>query len=83
METPAVPGTTDQVDLNVNVTEKSTGSIQFGAGVSSTEGVVLSVVLTRATFLVPVTGLRLMSTPEKLTRLIHFLTPTLILRRMA
>ncbi len=35
-------GTTDQVDVNVNVAEKSTGSIQLGAGFSSTEGLVLS-----------------------------------------
>ena len=31
IETPAVPGTNDQVDVNINVAEKSTGSIQFGA----------------------------------------------------
>ncbi|MBI5936836.1 MAG: outer membrane protein assembly factor BamA [Betaproteobacteria bacterium] len=42
LETPAVPGTTDQVDVNVSVTEKSTGNILLGAGFSSTEGIVLS-----------------------------------------
>ncbi len=42
IETPAVQGTTDQVDVNVGVTEKSTGSIMLGAGFSSSEGVVLS-----------------------------------------
>ncbi len=41
VETPSVTGTTDQVDLNVNVTEKPTGNILFGAGYGS-EGVVLS-----------------------------------------
>jgi outer membrane protein insertion porin family len=41
VETPSVPGTTDQVDLNINVTEKPTGSVLFGAGFGS-EGVVLS-----------------------------------------
>ncbi len=41
IETPSVPGTTDQVDLNLNVTEKPTGSVLFGAGFGS-EGVVLS-----------------------------------------
>ncbi|MEQ1601720.1 MAG: outer membrane protein assembly factor BamA [Methylophilaceae bacterium] len=51
LETPAVPGTTDQVDMNVNVTEKSTGSIQFGAGVSSSEGIVLSVGINQSNFL--------------------------------
>ena len=42
VETPPVPGTTDQVDLNVNVTEMPTGSIMMGAGFSSSEGLVLS-----------------------------------------
>jgi outer membrane protein insertion porin family len=42
VETPAVPGTTDQVDLNVNVKEKATGNMMLGAGLSSTEGLVLS-----------------------------------------
>jgi outer membrane protein insertion porin family len=42
IETPSVSGTTDQVDVNISVDEKSTGSIMVGAGYSSTEGVVLS-----------------------------------------
>lgn len=42
LETPGVPGTTDQVDLNVSVEERSTGNIQLGAGFSSSEGFVLS-----------------------------------------
>jgi outer membrane protein insertion porin family len=42
VETPAVPGTTDQVDLNVNVKEKATGNIMVGAGFSSSEGLVLT-----------------------------------------
>lgn len=51
VETPAVPGTTDQVDLNINVTEKSTGSIQFGAGLSSSEGVIFGVTVNQNNFL--------------------------------
>jgi outer membrane protein insertion porin family len=51
VETPAVPGTTDQVDVNVNVTEKSTGSIQFGAGLSSSDGVVLGITINQPNFL--------------------------------
>lgn len=51
IETPAVAGTTDQVDLNINVVEKSTGSIQFGAGLSSNEGVVLGVTVNQQNFL--------------------------------
>jgi len=42
VETPAVPGTTDQVDLNVNVKERPTGNITLGAGYSSAEKIVLS-----------------------------------------
>ncbi|HQT00145.1 MAG: outer membrane protein assembly factor BamA [Hydrogenophilales bacterium 16-64-46] len=42
IETPPVQGTTDQVDVNVSVAEKSTGNIQLGAGFSSSEGFVLS-----------------------------------------
>ncbi len=42
IETPGVSGTTDQVDVNVAVTEKSTGNMMLGAGFSSTDGFVLS-----------------------------------------
>jgi len=42
VETPAVAGTTDQVDMNVSVMEKPTGSIMAGAGFSSSEGFILS-----------------------------------------
>jgi outer membrane protein insertion porin family len=42
VETPAVPGTTDQVDINVTVTEKPTGLLLFGAGFGSGDGLILS-----------------------------------------
>lgn len=51
VETPAVPGTTDQVDLNISVVEKSTGSVQFGAGLSSSEGVVFGITVNQNNFL--------------------------------
>jgi len=51
VETPAVPGTSDQVDLNISVTEKSTGSVQFGAGLSSSEGVVFGITVNQNNFL--------------------------------
>jgi len=41
VETPAVPGTTDQVDVNVNVTERSTGSVSAGLGYSQAEGIIV------------------------------------------
>ncbi|MCL1619734.1 outer membrane protein assembly factor BamA [Ralstonia pseudosolanacearum] len=37
-----VPGMSDQVDVNVNVTEKPTGQISLGVGFSSTDKLVLS-----------------------------------------
>jgi outer membrane protein insertion porin family len=51
IETPAVPGTADQVDLNVSVKEQNTGSVQFGAGLSSNEGVVFGVTVNQNNFL--------------------------------
>ena len=42
LETPAVPGTTDQVDINIAVVEKPTGALTFGAGYASGEGVVFT-----------------------------------------
>jgi len=42
VETPAVPGTTDQVAVNINVKEKPTGNMMLGAGLSSSEGLVFS-----------------------------------------
>lgn len=42
VETPAVPGTADQVDVNVNVTERPTGNLMLGLGYSTYEKVVLS-----------------------------------------
>ncbi|HOY87505.1 MAG: outer membrane protein assembly factor BamA [Methylotenera sp.] len=51
VETPAVPGTADQVDLNISVTEKSTGSVQFGAGLSSAEGVTFGITVNQNNFL--------------------------------
>ena len=51
VETPAVPGTTDQVDMNISLTERSTGSVQFGAGLSSNEGVVFGITVNQNNFL--------------------------------
>lgn len=42
VETPAVPGSTDQVDVNMNVVEKPTGNIMLGAGFSSSEKLIMS-----------------------------------------
>ena len=42
IETPAVPGSPDQVDLDVTVTEKPTGNLLAGVGYSSADGLVLT-----------------------------------------
>jgi outer membrane protein insertion porin family len=42
VETQEVPGSPDQVDLTLNVTEKPTGSLSLGAGFSSGDGLGLS-----------------------------------------
>jgi outer membrane protein insertion porin family len=42
VETSDVPGAPDQVDLNITVTERPTGSLQLGAGFSSAEKLGLS-----------------------------------------
>ncbi|MBC5783323.1 outer membrane protein assembly factor BamA [Ramlibacter sp. USB13] len=42
IETTDVPGAPDQVDLNISVTERPTGSLQLGAGFSSAEKLGLS-----------------------------------------
>jgi len=43
IETPAVPGTSDQVDLQVSVVERNTGSIQLSVGFSDADGALLGV----------------------------------------
>jgi len=41
IETPAVPGTLDQVDIIVTVQERSTGSFMFGVGYADEDGLLL------------------------------------------
>lgn len=48
LETPPVPGSKDQVDLNVSVKEKPTGSFNVGAGFSSNQGLVLTAGVTNS-----------------------------------
>jgi outer membrane protein insertion porin family len=42
VESPPVPGTTDQVDLEMTVGEKNTGNLLAGVGYSSSEGLVFN-----------------------------------------
>ncbi|MGZ8155095.1 MAG: outer membrane protein assembly factor BamA [Burkholderiales bacterium] len=51
IETPAVQGATDQVDVNVNVVERPTGAVLLGAGFGSGEGVIFSASVAQNNFL--------------------------------
>jgi len=48
IETPAVQGSNDQMDVNVSVKEKSTGTFSIGAGYNSGEGIVFTGGITQA-----------------------------------
>ncbi len=50
VETPAVPGTSDQVDLNFTVKEKPAGNLLLGAGFSQAQGVVFQTSITQENF---------------------------------
>lgn len=50
VETPTVPDAVDQVDVNVSVAEKKTGSFNVGVGYGQTDGVILMASLTQANF---------------------------------
>lgn len=52
VETPAVPGIDDQVDVNFNVKERSSfGSLMAGVGLSQSQGVLLNASVTQDNFL--------------------------------
>ena len=51
VETPTVPGTTDQLDVNYSVTETSSGSVTAGAGFSQSSGVLFNASVQQENFL--------------------------------
>ncbi|MCM8855869.1 MAG: outer membrane protein assembly factor BamA [Candidatus Thiodiazotropha sp.] len=51
METPAVPGSTDLVDVNLGVSEAASGSLSAGVGFSQTQGVILNASISENNFL--------------------------------
>src|SRR6185312_6068571 len=51
IDTAKVPGTTDQVDLNVSVVEESSGQLIFGVGYSQVSGIILSTSVSENNFL--------------------------------
>lgn len=51
IETPEVPGSTDQVDVVINVKERQSGQFVFGLGYSQLSGIITSVQLSQDNFL--------------------------------
>lgn len=51
IETPAVEGTDDQIDIVVSVEERSTGSFQIGLGFSQLQGLIASLSIQQENFL--------------------------------
>ena len=51
IETPAVPGTDDQIDVVVSVTERAAGSFSVGLGYSQVQGLILSASVQQDNFL--------------------------------
>ena len=51
VETPAVPGTTDQVDVNYSVTERASGNFSAGLGYSQTSGILFNASISQDNFL--------------------------------
>jgi len=51
VETPAVPGSTDQVDVNIAVTEKSMGNLAAGLGFSQSQGLIFNASISQNNFL--------------------------------
>ncbi|NOR80103.1 MAG: outer membrane protein assembly factor BamA [Methyloprofundus sp.] len=47
IETPLVPGTRDQLDLNFSVSEKSSGNLMAGIGYSQTQGIIYNASVTQ------------------------------------
>jgi len=51
VETPAVPGTTDQVDVNYSVKERPSGNLLLGLGFSQSQGLIFNTNVTQNNFL--------------------------------
>jgi outer membrane protein insertion porin family len=51
VETPAVPGTTDQVDVNYTVKERPSGNLMLGLGFSQAQGLIFNTNVTQNNFL--------------------------------
>jgi len=47
VETPAVPGTADQIDVNFSVTERPSGNLMAGVGYSQAQGIIFNASVTQ------------------------------------
>jgi outer membrane protein insertion porin family len=72
VETPAVPGTTDQVDVNYSVTETASGNITAGAGYSQTSGILFNASISQDNFLGSGKRVSLAFNNSKVTTLYNF-----------
>ena len=73
VETPAVPGASDQVDVDFTVTERPSGNLLLGAGYSDSQGAVFDISVTEENVLEPATASEHRSTPA--TSAETFLSP--------
>ena len=51
IETPAVPGTADQVDVDVTVKERPSGNLMAGIGYSQSQGIIFNTSISQSNFL--------------------------------
>jgi len=51
VETPAVPGTSDQVDVNYSVEERPSGNLLFGLGFSQSQGLIFNTSIAQDNFM--------------------------------
>lgn len=72
VETPAVPDTADQVDVNFKVTEKPTGNVTLGAGYAQDEGLILSAGISQSNFFGSGKAVSASFNTSKLNRYLNF-----------
>jgi outer membrane protein insertion porin family len=72
LETEPVAGSSDQVDINLKVKEKATGSLLFGVGFSSSDGVILQGSLSQANIFGSGNSVTLSANTSKVNRNIGF-----------
>jgi len=74
IDTQEVPGSPDQVDINLRVTEKPTGSLQLGAGFSSAEKLFLSFGISQDNFFGTGNSLGIQVNTSKYNRVLNIST---------